>query len=280
MVDSGNSIAGATTPPPGGPPNHTTGLPPTSHFALYRAGTISQPSRLVYAKWESTNPAPPTGNDVRGCGIGHGTLCAHIIAGNVPASLPRALPHAENDPPNFYYGLGVAPFVRIGSSAIFNSGGTFVNPNFNDMLARSYQYGARISSNSWGAAVSGAYNTSSQAYDFLVRDAQQPGSAHPTPGNQEMVIVFAAGNSGPPLVTKHGQLAHRPLRRTSSRWVLVKTPAAPVRMPKTWPAFQAADLAPTGAGSPTWWRQGQRFPVGCSRLAPLTQMALVTLIRV
>ncbi|AEP12572.1 S8 family serine peptidase [Chloracidobacterium thermophilum] len=197
MVDSGNSIAGATTPPPGGPPNHTTGLPPTSHFALYRAGNILQPSRLVYAKWESTTSPTPGTNDVRGCGIGHGTLCAHIIAGNVPASLPRALPHAENDPPNFYYGLGVAPFVRIGSSAIFNSGGTFVNPNFNDMLARSYQYGARISSNSWGAAVSGAYNTSSQAYDFLVRDAQQPGSAHPTPGNQEMVIVFAAGNSGP-----------------------------------------------------------------------------------
>jgi Subtilase family. len=197
MVDSGNSIAGATTPPPGGPPNHTTGLPPTSHFALYRAGTISQPSRLVYAKWESTNPAPPTGNDVRGCGVDHGTLCAHIIAGNVPASLPRALPHAESASPNFYYGLGVAPFVRIGSSAIFNSGGTFVNPNFNDMLARSYQYGARISSNSWGAAVAGAYNLNSQTYDFLVRDAQRPGSVFPTPGNQEVVIVFSAGNSGP-----------------------------------------------------------------------------------
>ncbi|QUV84138.1 S8 family serine peptidase [Chloracidobacterium aggregatum] len=197
MVDSGNSIAGATTPPPGGPPNHTTGLPPTSHFALYLAGNISQPSRLVYAKWESTTSPTPGTNDVRGCGIGHGTLCAHIIAGNVPASLPRTLPHAESASPNFYYGLGVAPFVQIGSSAIFNSGGTFVNPNFNDMLARSYQYGARISSNSWGAPVSGAYNTSSQAYDFLVRDAQRTGSVFPTPGNQEMVIVFAAGNNGP-----------------------------------------------------------------------------------
>jgi hypothetical protein len=200
MVDSGNTVTGSITPPPGGPPNHTTGLPPTSHFALYLAGNILQPSRLVYAKWESTTSPTPGTNDVRGCGIGHGTLCAHIIAGNVPASLPRALPHAESASPNFYYGLGVAPFVRIGSSAIFGNNGVtggFTNPNYNDMLARSYQYGARISSNSWGAAVSGAYNTDSQAYDFLVRDAQQPGSAHPTPGNQEMVIVFAAGNSGP-----------------------------------------------------------------------------------
>ncbi|QUV99545.1 S8 family serine peptidase [Chloracidobacterium sp. MS 40/45] len=195
MVDIGNTIAGSTTPPPGGPPNHTNSGLNTTHFALYRAGDILQPSRLVYAKWESTSTVP-TANDVRGCGIGHGTLCAHIIAGNVPASLPRALPHAESASPNFYYGLGVAPFVRIGSSAIFNSGGTFVNPNYNDMLARSYQYGARISSNSWGAPVSGAYNPDSQAYDFLVRDAQRTGSVFPTPGNQEMVIVFAAGNNG------------------------------------------------------------------------------------
>ncbi len=197
MVDAGNTVTGSITPPPGGPPNHTTGLPPTSHFALYRAGDILQPSRLAYAKWESTTSPTPGLNDVRGCGIGHGTLCAHIIAGNVPSSLPRALPHAESTSPNFYYGLGVAPFVRIGSSAIFNSSAAFVNPNFTDLLARSYQYGARISSNSWGAAVSGAYNASAQTYDYLVRDAQQPASVHPTPGNQEMVIVFAAGNSGP-----------------------------------------------------------------------------------
>jgi hypothetical protein len=200
MVDIGNTVAGSTTAPPGGPPNHTNSGLNTTHFALYRAGDISQPSRLVYAKWESTTFPVPAAVDVRGCRIGHGTLCAHIIAGNIPASLPRALPHAESASPNFYYGLGVAPFVRIGSSAIFGNNGVtggFTNPNFNDMLARSYQYGARISSNSWGAAVAGAYNLNSQTYDFLVRDAQRPGSVFPTPGNQEMVIVFAAGNSGP-----------------------------------------------------------------------------------
>jgi len=200
MVDIGNTVAGSTTAPPGGPPNHTNSGLNTTHFALYRAGDILQPSRLVYAKWESTTFPTPLAVDVRGCRIGHGTLCAHIIGGNVPASLPRALPHAESASPNFYYGLGVAPFVRIGSSAIFGNNGVtggFTNPNYNDMLARSYQYGARISSNSWGAAVSGAYNTDSQAYDFLVRDAQRTGSVFPTPGNQEMVIVFAAGNSGP-----------------------------------------------------------------------------------
>jgi subtilisin-like proprotein convertase family protein len=44
--------------------------------------------------------------------------------------------------------------------------------------------------------VFGAYNADSQSYDALVRDAQPAGSSFPTAGNQEMVIVFSAGNSG------------------------------------------------------------------------------------
>src|SRR4029077_5497611 len=57
--------------------------------------------------------------------------------------------------------------------------------------------GARISANSWGANVVGAYNSDSQTYDAMVRDAQPAGSSFPTAGNQQMVIVFASGNAGP-----------------------------------------------------------------------------------
>src|SRR5262249_43559435 len=77
---------------------------------------------------------------------------------------------------------------------IFDPG--FTNPDFEDMESRNYSSGARISSNSWGAAVGGAYTADAQRYDALVRDAQPTGSAVPAPGNQEMVLVFAAGNSG------------------------------------------------------------------------------------
>jgi subtilisin family serine protease len=45
--------------------------------------------------------------------------------------------------------------------------------------------------------VNGAYSVDSQTFDALVRDAQPAGSAVPAAGNQEMVIVFAAGNDGP-----------------------------------------------------------------------------------
>ena len=57
---------------------------------------------------------------------------------------------------------------------------------------RAYAAGARISNNSWGANVGGAYNADSREFDFLVRDAQ-PGVS----GNQQMTNVFSAGNVGP-----------------------------------------------------------------------------------
>ena len=59
-------------------------------------------------------------------------------------------------------------------------------------MSASFTRGAAITSNSWGAPVSGAYDSSSQAYDALTRDASDA-----TPGNQPMLHVFSAGNRGP-----------------------------------------------------------------------------------
>ena len=86
---------------------------------------------------------------------------------------------------------GIAPFTKIGMSVIFSTTGAFLNPNFSTLESNAYAAGMRISSNSWGAAVSGAYTADSQTYDSLVRDAQSG-----TSGNQEYTIVFSAGNSG------------------------------------------------------------------------------------
>jgi hypothetical protein len=90
--------------------------------------------------------------------------------------------------------------VRIGSTVIFDffdlMGEHFTSPDFSSIQSQAYNSGARISSNSWGSDDGGAYSTDSQSYDALVRDAQPSGSTIPIPGNQEMVIVFANGNSG------------------------------------------------------------------------------------
>lgn len=132
----------------------------------------------------------PTGaGEIRGC-FGHGNLNTHIVAGYNDLT---GFPHEDGS--LFNYNLGVCPFVRTGASVIFTPGFTF--PDYEDLQSRAYNDGMRLSTNSWGANVGGAYNSDSQRYDALVRDAQPASAAIPVVGNQEMVILFAAGNAGP-----------------------------------------------------------------------------------
>jgi hypothetical protein len=155
-----------------------------NHFALHVGGVYNGTSRIVYNRLVGT---PNTGSTLAGQD-GHGTLNSHIIGGYVGTSAPfNAAPHA--DASGFHYDLGVAPFVKIGSSVIFDPS-NFTSPNYGTLESAAFADGARISSNSWGSS-SNSYTTDSQSYDSLVRDAQSG-----TAGNQEQVIVFAAGNGG------------------------------------------------------------------------------------
>ena len=159
-----------------------------NHFGLYAGGNTTNASRVVYNILQGT---PNPGNSLQGCD-GHGTLNSHIICGYDDfAGFPFA------DSSGFHYGLGVCPFVSVGSSVIFDPL-TFTSPDPNDLQSVAYQHGARISNNSWNGAKSfGVYDSEAQAYDALVRDAQPANSAVPMPDNQGMVIVIAAGNDGP-----------------------------------------------------------------------------------
>ncbi len=160
---------------------------PTAHFALYKNGDKNLATRVAFIHKTGT----ATDASTRGCN-GHGNINTHIIGGYIPDSLLAYPSHTDAN--NFRYGLGVAPFVKVGNSTIFSP--SYTNPNLTNLEADSYRDGARISSNSWGAAVSGAYNSDAQTYDFLVRDAQPATSSSPMVGNQQMVIFFSAGNSG------------------------------------------------------------------------------------
>ncbi|SEK53333.1 Immune inhibitor A peptidase M6 [Stigmatella aurantiaca] len=156
-----------------------------NHFGLYTAGDVTATGRVAYNRLEGT---ANSGSTLQGCD-GHGTLNAHIIAGY--SSLTG---EPFTDGTGFTHGLGVAPFVRVGSSVVFDPE-DFTHPDYEDLQSRAYRDGMRISSNSWGAEDNG-YGADAQAYDALVRDAQPTGSAVPVAGNQEMVILFAAGNFG------------------------------------------------------------------------------------
>jgi hypothetical protein len=157
------------------------------HFGLYLGGNSANPSRVMYNRLEGT---PNTGSTIQGCD-GHGTLNTHIIGGFNDQAV--GFPHTDST--GFHYGLGVCPFVQVGSSVVFDPN-TFTSPNYANLESEAYNDDARINSNSWGANTAGSYTTDCQSYDALVRDAQPAGSTYPNPGNQEMVIVFAAGNAG------------------------------------------------------------------------------------
>lgn len=162
-----------------------------NHLGLHVNGALANPSRVTYNRVEGT---PNGGSTPAGCD-GHGTLNAHVVAGYNSLS---GFPHTDTS--GFHYGLGVCPFVNVGSSVIFDPN-DFTYPDFNNLQSEAYQSGARISNNSWGSGGSGAYDAYAQNFDALARDAQPDGSTYPTPGNQEMVLVFSAGNDGPGPVT-------------------------------------------------------------------------------
>ncbi len=157
------------------------------HFALYPQADISLASRVAYNRFQRTVFNP--GATLQGCD-GHGNLNAHILAGY--AAFGGGFPHT--DAAGYNHGLGVCPFVKIGSSVIFDNSGVandFTSPDYATLLTDAYNRGARISNNSWGGTGAGEYDSDAEIYDSLVRDVGAAGN------HREMVIVFAAGNEGP-----------------------------------------------------------------------------------
>ena len=144
------------------------------------------------------NPALPSRMAFANIGIGASGFAPDGVDGhgNINLSIVGGYNDGEGIEPNvdsegFHYGLGISPFARMASTKIFNDYGGWAFPDEAAMVADQYWRGCRISSNSWGARVGGAYTVECQNYDSWTRDAD-PG----TPGNQELMFVFSAGNSG------------------------------------------------------------------------------------
>lgn len=161
------------------------GTPTPNHFALYDRGDTRSFSRVVYNRLLGRAHRNST---LAGCD-GHGNINAHIIGGYA-----QRTGSAHVDSGGYRYGLGIAPFVKLGSSVVFDPS-IFTNPDYEDLISLAYRDGMRISNNSWGASTA-FYDADAQRYDALVRDAQPAGAEVEAPGDQQMVIVFAAGNDG------------------------------------------------------------------------------------
>ncbi|MGD0615189.1 MAG: S8 family serine peptidase [Verrucomicrobiota bacterium] len=153
------------------------------HFGLYPLGDTSKNSRVAYIRLEGTaTPNPPS--TLKGCD-GHGTLNTHIVAGYDDLG---GFPFADST--GYSYGLGVCPFVKVGSSVIFDPD-TFTSPDYTTLETQAYDSGARVCNNSWGATNGASYDLDAQTYDTLVRDVGASSL------ERQMVIVFVAGNGGP-----------------------------------------------------------------------------------
>ena len=119
---------------------------------------------------------------------GHGNLNAGIAAGyNAQSGFPY------HDAAGYSLGLGVSPYGRLASTKIFGDAydASACDNSYTGIVRRAYAAGARITSNSWGTVGYPYYNAGAQEYDQLTRDADPS-----TPGNQEMLHIFSAGNGG------------------------------------------------------------------------------------
>jgi hypothetical protein len=152
----------------------------------------SAASRVAYLH-DFTNDSHPNDPSIlpNHDALGHGTINASIIGGynNKSGS-------AYTDALGFEYGLGIAPFARIGVSKLFPDSNNSATFSYTEFIAAAYKSGARVSNNSWGACdpandFCNLYTDDTQVFDGLVRDADAG-----TNGNQSMTILFASGNDG------------------------------------------------------------------------------------
>ncbi len=166
------------------------------HPDFHEQGLASSPDRVAYI---GNCTVDANGNAGGG---GHGNLNAGIVAAfNNQSGFPYIDGPSSGISGGYNIGVGMSPYGRVAGTKIFANAGSYDISGCGDtdagVVAASYNAGANLTSNSWGCGPplcgpGGAYDASSQAYDALTRDASST-----TPGNQQMLHVFSAGNSGP-----------------------------------------------------------------------------------
>jgi hypothetical protein len=150
---------------------------------LHLFGDSAEATRLAYVA-NCTNSSSGEGPD------GHGHINVSIAGGyDTRSGFPFL------DPLGYQRGLGINPYGRFAGTRIFDPGfdQSACGGTDTGVIQSIQDNGAKINTNSWGCSgCAGTYDDSSQAYDVGVRDADLT-----EPGNQELIIIFSSGNSGP-----------------------------------------------------------------------------------
>jgi len=120
--------------------------------------------------------------------VGHGTHVAGIVLGD--GSYRQEEDQFYHDTFDGKY-AGIAPEADLVAQSLYGPG---INFTYRNITKWSVQHGADISQNSWGNhwdGYWGNYTIVCRDYDNTTRDADWT-----TPGNQSLLVVFSAGNSG------------------------------------------------------------------------------------
>jgi subtilisin-like proprotein convertase family protein len=164
------------------------------HPDFHVGGVAANASRLAF----NNNCTPDASADGQ---AGHGNLNAGIVGAYDDHTTGFYV-----DANGYSLGLGISPFGQVAGTKIFtnlpdNFGNYFDESGCSltpggpgsdaETVLAAANAGATITTNSWGASVSGAYDSEAQAYDALTRNALLGGT-----GNQQMLHVFSAGNDG------------------------------------------------------------------------------------
>ncbi len=149
------------------------------HWDFGQVGLTTNPMRVIkgYALGRSS-----IWDDNQTTGGGHGTHTSGSIVGNGIRS--GSTPSTNTFPTSSF--AGIAPKAQFVFQSVMDSTGNLggIPGDLRTLFQQTYNDGARVHSNSWGAPVNGAYDTNSQALDDFAW-------AH-----KDMVITFSAGNSG------------------------------------------------------------------------------------
>jgi hypothetical protein len=154
---------------------------------FHESGDLSNPTRLSYVSNCTSNP--------NGEAVGsHGHLNLNIVGG-----FESRVGFPFVDPNGYIRTQGVNPFARLAGTRIFGPGFDLSGCGGNDsgLIQSVHNDGGRIMNNSWGCSgCAGSYDDSSQAFDLGIRDADLTQA-----GNQELIMLISAGNSGPSAAT-------------------------------------------------------------------------------
>lgn len=156
----------------------STGNLATLHQDYGQQGSATNPLRVLkgYALGRAT------WDDNQTTGGGHGTHTSGSIVGN---GFRSGSDPSTNTFPGASF-TGTAPKAQLVFQSVMTSTGGLggIPADLNNLFLPPYNDGARVHSNSWGAAVAGQYTTDSENLDEFAWNWK------------DMVITFSAGNSG------------------------------------------------------------------------------------